>query len=89
MLGIPSFLFGIALFRMKRGSDRPGMAGHPLWSKTTGILLMLSALANGTTVGGGFFSPSSEWLLSSGRDKINYLCVLFSVWNVYFRMLLC
>jgi hypothetical protein len=71
ILGIPSFLFGIALFRIKPGSDRPGGAGHTAWSKITGISLMLSALAcllgmigiltknqvlaSGSAVGGGLF----------------------------------
>jgi hypothetical protein len=71
ILGIPSFLFGIALLRMNPGSDRPGSAGNTFWSIVTGILLMLSALAcllgiigivaetrvlaNGSTVGGVLF----------------------------------
>jgi hypothetical protein len=71
ILGIPSFLFGIVLFRRKPGPDRSKGTGRHVWSRVTGILLILNALAcwvgiigiimgnqalaNGSTIGGVLF----------------------------------
>lgn len=71
ILGIPSILFGIAIYRMKPGAEGRNRAGITGLDRVTGILLILNALAcflgvagiitgnhvlaNGSVVGGGLF----------------------------------
>jgi len=71
ILGIPSVLFGIAIYRMKPGLDSPGSITIPGLSRATGLLLILSAftcllgivgiitgnqaLSHGSAIGGGLF----------------------------------
>lgn len=71
ILGIPSILFGIAIYRMKPGAEGRNGAGISGLNRVTGILLILNAmacflgvagiitgnhvLANGSAAGGGLF----------------------------------
>ncbi|KPL23992.1 MAG: hypothetical protein AMS23_06055 [Bacteroides sp. SM1_62] len=71
ILGIPSILFGMAIYRMKPASNSSEGADIPVLSRATGLLLMLNALAcflgiigiitehqilaYGSSIGGGLF----------------------------------